>query len=62
MLANAFGAEGYRIDDPANASSILEKALNNGKFTIIECTIDPENLVLPIVLAGKGLDEMTNNE
>ncbi|MFT9496080.1 biosynthetic-type acetolactate synthase large subunit [Anaerosolibacter sp.] len=61
MLANAFGAEGYRIDDAMNAPAVLEKALNNGKFTIIECTIDPENLVLPIVLAGKGLEEMTKN-
>ncbi|MBB6215762.1 acetolactate synthase-1/2/3 large subunit [Anaerosolibacter carboniphilus] len=61
MLAKAFGAEGYRIDDPLEASKIMEKALHNGKFTIIECPIDAENLVLPIVLAGKGLEEMTKN-
>jgi acetolactate synthase-1/2/3 large subunit len=59
MLAKAFGAEGYRIDNALEAPKILEEALNNGKFTIIECPVDAEDLVLPIVLAGQGLEEMT---
>lgn len=59
MLAKAFGAEGYRINKPEEVPSILKEAFSNNKFTVIECPIDQNGLVLPIVLSGKGLDEMT---
>lgn len=57
-LAKAYGAEGYRIENVQQVPEVLEKALNNNKFTIIECPINPEDLVYPIVLAGDGLDDM----
>lgn len=60
QLAKAYGAEGYRIEGPEEVSDILKKALSNNKFTIIECPINPEDLVLPIVLSGSGLDEMVD--
>lgn len=59
MLAKAFGAEAYRIESTEEAPKILEDAFNNNKFTVIECPIDQDHLVLPIVLSGNGLDEMT---
>ncbi len=59
MLAKAFGAEAYKIDTVADTPKVLEEAFNNNKFSVIECPVDQEDLVLPIVLAGKGLDEMT---
>ncbi len=62
MLAKAFGAEGYRIDNIWEAPKILEEALHNGRFTIIECPVNTEDLVLPIVLAGQGLETMTSNK
>lgn len=58
-LAKAYGAEAYRIEKPEEAPDILEKAVNNNKFTIIECPIDQADLVVPIVLAGDSLDKMT---
>jgi len=59
-LAQAYGAKGYRIEKTEGALEILEEALTNKQFSIIECVLDPEDLVSPIVLAGNGLDEMTS--
>ncbi|MFZ5967371.1 MAG: biosynthetic-type acetolactate synthase large subunit [Bacillota bacterium] len=59
-LGKAFGAEGYRITNTADAPKILQEALSNNKFTIIECPISADDLVSPVVLAGKGLEEMTH--
>lgn len=58
-LAKAFGAEAYRIENIKDSSAILEEALNNNKFTIIECLVDSQDLVHPMVLAGHGIGEMT---
>jgi len=57
-LAKAYGAEYYRIESEKQVPEVFKEALVNEKFTIIECPVDPEDLVLPIVLAGKGLEEM----
>jgi len=58
QLAKCYGAEGYRITNKEEARGILEEALNNDKLTIIECMVPRENLVHPMVLGTKGLDEM----
>jgi acetolactate synthase I/II/III large subunit len=57
-LAKAYGAKGYRIESTENAREILREAFSNDEFCIIECPIEADDLVSPIVLAGKGLDEM----
>jgi acetolactate synthase-1/2/3 large subunit len=59
-LAKAYGAEGYRIENINEAESILKEALSSKNFTIIECPIETEDLVSPIVLAGEGLGNMTD--
>jgi len=59
-LAKAYGAEGFRIENAQEVPDVLKEALGNNKFTIIECPIDPEDLVSPIVLAGDGLEKMFN--
>ena len=58
MLAKAYGAESYQIMTPEEAPEVLRQALDNGRFTIIECAIDPDDLCLPIVLGGHGIDDM----
>ncbi len=58
MLAKCYGAEGYRITEKDQVKEVLREALDNGKLTIIECVVPPENLVYPFVLNNKGLDEM----
>lgn len=58
QFAKCYGAAGYRITNIEEARSVLEEALNNDKLTIIECMVPKENLVHPMVLNTKGLDEM----
>ncbi|NLT95084.1 MAG: biosynthetic-type acetolactate synthase large subunit [Clostridia bacterium] len=60
-LAKAYGAEGYRIESADEVPKVFKEALENNKFTIIECPIAQEDLVLPIVLAGDGLEKMVFN-
>ena len=57
-FAECYGAAGYRITSKEEARGVLEEALNNDKLTIIECMVPKENLVHPMVLGTKSLDEM----
>lgn len=58
MLAKAYGFEAYRITKTEEIEGTLKEALANGKPTLIECMTNKEDMVYPIVLGGKGLDEM----
>lgn len=58
MLAKAYGAAGYQITSKEEAPDILKEAFGNGRFSIIEIAIDPDDLCLPIVLGGHALDDM----
>lgn len=60
LLAQAYGAASYQIHSREEAADILNEAMNNGRFTIIECAVNPDDLCLPIVLGGHGLDDMYN--
>ena len=57
-LAKAYGAAGYQITSKEEAPEILKEAFSNGKFTIVEIAIDPDDLCLPIVLGGHSIDDM----
>lgn len=59
-LAKAFGAKGYRIERTEDVDGILEEAMTNDSFCIIECVIPSDELVCPVVLAGDGLEKMTS--
>ncbi|MBE6111426.1 MAG: biosynthetic-type acetolactate synthase large subunit [Peptococcaceae bacterium] len=58
MLAKAYGAAGYQITSKEEAPDILKEAFSNGRFSIIEIAIDPDDLCLPIVLGGHALNDM----
>ena len=58
MLAKAYGFEAYRITKQEEIESTLKEAFANGKPTLIECLTNKADMVYPIVLGGKGLDEM----
>jgi acetolactate synthase-1/2/3 large subunit len=47
MLAKAYGAEGYRVEDPKDLKPTLEKAIASGKPTILDVVLDP-NVTVPI--------------
>lgn len=57
-LARAYSAAGYQITSKEDAPAILREAFSNGRFSIIEVAIDPDDLCLPIVLGGHALDDM----
>jgi len=57
-LAEAYGAEGYRISSEEELKPTLEKALASPNPAIIDVTVEPEEDVYPMVPAGAALDEM----
>lgn len=57
-LAEAYGAEGYRITDEAELEATLAKALASPNTAIIDVRVEREENVYPMVPAGAALDEM----
>ncbi|MEE0815746.1 MAG: thiamine pyrophosphate-dependent enzyme, partial [Desulfovibrio fairfieldensis] len=57
-LAEAYGAEGYRIEKPEDLLPELEKALASPNPAFIDVVVEREENVYPIVPAGAALDEM----
>ena len=57
-LAKAYGAAGYQITSKEEAPGVLKEAFGNGRFSIVEIAIDPDDLCLPIVLGGHSIDDM----
>ena len=57
-LAEAYGAEGYRIEKPEDLRATLEKALATPNPAFIDVVVEREENVYPIVPAGAALDEM----
>ncbi|MDO5484007.1 MAG: biosynthetic-type acetolactate synthase large subunit [Desulfovibrionaceae bacterium] len=57
-LAEAYGAEGYRIEKPADLLPVLERAFASDKTAFIDVLVEREENVYPIVPAGAALDEM----
>ena len=57
-LAEAYGAEGYRIEKGEDLRATLEKALASPNPAFIDVMVEREENVYPIVPAGAALDEM----
>ncbi|WP_320008720.1 biosynthetic-type acetolactate synthase large subunit [Maridesulfovibrio sp.] len=57
-LAEAYGAAGYRITEEKDLEPVLKEAFANGKPTIIDVRVDPEENVYPMVPAGASLTDM----
>jgi acetolactate synthase-1/2/3 large subunit len=57
-LAEAYGAEGYRIIDPAELVPTLQKAFASPNPAVIDVKVAREENVYPMVPAGAALDEM----
>lgn len=57
-LAEAFGAVGYRIAYRNEIESVMKQALTCGKPCIIDCVIDPDDCVYPIIPPGKSADDI----
>ena len=57
-LAEASGAEGYRIEKTEDLVSVVQQALRSPHPAIVDITVVREENVYPMVPAGAGLDEM----
>ncbi len=57
-LAEAYGAVGYRVTEEKDVEPVLKEAFANGKTTIIDVRVDPEENVYPMVPAGASLTDM----
>ncbi|MBQ4572433.1 MAG: biosynthetic-type acetolactate synthase large subunit [Clostridia bacterium] len=57
-LAEAFGATGYYADTIADFKTAFEKALNADGPVWIECAIDKDERVLPMIPAGKTVNDI----
>jgi acetolactate synthase-1/2/3 large subunit len=57
-LADAFGALGFRAKTPKEFKLALKEALKSNRPCIIECPIDCEEQVLPMMPAGATVDDI----
>jgi acetolactate synthase-1/2/3 large subunit len=57
-LAEAYGAAGYEIEHENEVDRVLKKAFSNGKPTLIDVHISPDEGVYPIVPSGAALRDM----
>ncbi|MCX5805154.1 MAG: biosynthetic-type acetolactate synthase large subunit [Proteobacteria bacterium] len=57
-LAEAYGAAGYRIEKEDEVETVLKEAFQNGRPTLIDVRINPDESVYPMVPAGAPLSEM----
>ena len=56
-LAEAFGAAGFEIVKPADIEPVLSKALATGRPCVINCHIESDENVLPMVPAGAAIED-----
>lgn len=57
-LADAYGAAGFRIESEDEVEPVLREAFHNGRPTLIDVKVNPEESVYPMVPAGAPLKEM----
>ncbi|MDB5327483.1 MAG: acetolactate synthase [Phycisphaerales bacterium] len=59
MMAEAFGVKGIRVDDKKDVPRAIDEMLSHDGPVVLDCHVDPEEHVYPMVAAGKGLHELT---
>jgi len=57
-LAEAYGAEGYRVEKMEDLDQVLRKALASKNTAVVDVLVENEENVYPMVPAGAGLNEM----
>lgn len=57
-LSEAMGARAYRITGKEEVSPVLEEALQSDIPVVIDCVIQSDDKVFPMVAPGKNLDEV----
>jgi acetolactate synthase-1/2/3 large subunit len=57
-LAEAHGAEAYRVIDPAKLDTVIKKAVASKKTTFVEVIVEPRANVYPMQPAGMPVENM----
>ena len=58
LLAEAYGAGGYRVDKTSEVKDVLRRAFEDPRPVIVDVRVCREENVYPMVPAGKSLTEM----
>ena len=61
-LAEAMGAKAYRISKKEEVEPVLKKALSLNEPVVIDCIIDLDEKVWPMVAPGAAIDEIFSEE
>ncbi|CUH93402.1 biosynthetic-type acetolactate synthase large subunit [Herbinix luporum] len=61
-LAEAMGAKAYRISKPEEVEGVLKEALSLNEPVLIDCIIDCDEKVWPMVAPGAPIDEVFSEE
>lgn len=59
-LAEAFGAQGFRIERPEQIEPVLQTALSCGGPCVVDCRISPDAMVLPMIPPGGAVQDTIN--
>jgi acetolactate synthase-1/2/3 large subunit len=57
-LAEAYGAQGFRVGSLKEFSDAVKKAIKSEVTTVVDVPISPEENVFPMIPPGKGLKDM----
>src|SRR5690606_24935920 len=57
-LAEAYGAVGLRVERPEDVRPALEEAVKSKRTYVIDCVVEREENVLPMVPAGSAIHNM----
>ena len=57
-IAEAFGAKGYLLDDDKNVEKTVKAALAESGVTVVDCKIEKDELVLPMIPPGKTMHDI----
>jgi acetolactate synthase-1/2/3 large subunit len=57
-VAEAMGADGYRVTKPEEFAPTLKKAIENGRPAVLDCIIASDDKVFPMIPAGKANGEV----
>lgn len=61
-LANAMGVKGYRVTDIGKLQDVLKEAIALNRPVLIDCVIDPDEKVFPMVAPGTSISDAFSEE
>ena len=57
-VAEAFGVKGMRINNDDDAENVLREAISFAGPVVVDCSVSPDENVLPMIPPGKTVDDM----